>query len=65
MATFHMPPFEPKGHTVEQRETELYAYIRNLIDRLNFTLSEIDYENLSKDMAEQMKSLGIGPATRF
>ena len=60
MATFHMPPFEPKGHTVEQRETELYAYIRNL----NFALSEIDYENLSKDMAEQMKSLGIGPATR-
>ena len=43
-------------------------YPMNLLTELSLNQemgTNIDYENLSKDMAEQMKSLGIGPATRF
>lgn len=48
MATFTMPTPSPQGGGSEQRLAYLERYLYQLVERLKFTLSELDEDNMSE-----------------
>lgn len=50
MATFTMPTPSTRGGGAEQRLAYLETYLYQLVDRLKFTLSSLDEDNMSENV---------------
>ena len=50
MATFTMSTPSPRGGNAEQRLAYMETYLYQLVERLKFTLSELDEDNMSENV---------------
>ena len=50
MATFTMSTPSPRGGSAEQRLVYMETYLYQLVERLKFTLSELDEDNMSENV---------------
>ncbi len=50
MATFTMSTPSPRGGNAEQRLAYTETYLYQLVERLKFTLSELDEDNMSENV---------------
>ena len=58
MATFTMPTPAPRGGGAEQRLAYLETYLYQLVDRLKFTLSALDEDNMSENVNASSAAAG-------